>query len=296
VTKKQQSKISFPAPTGPDRALRLALTKTKGLKMQSSYFGHLVVGLLKAGLKLEPGGWITLSLPVMNPLEPVEAMGLNRHLAGNLRYAAFPSGDRWLAETCVDSASHLPRTLGELARELEEITQGLKETDPDPDLPRTRCRSGYIMPEKVEALLQGRESEIRSVVRHDRFWELRLRLRGEVIPVRVVIEGAELHLFRHVLRRTPPAERMKTLAVQALFMNTGLRGARLSLDGEALIAEARLHDGLLQPCWLKTAALAVAVAHQHCCTVLRILAEEEEIAHWFDSIFFAEEPRLQKGG
>jgi hypothetical protein len=275
--------------TGPVRASRRlheALAETKGLHMSTAYEGVLSAGAHDAALRVEPGGCIALSLAVDSRPQPVQAMETNFHLPGNVRFAVQPSGAVLLADSLVGDSAHLPRTLAEMG---EGFQQALSKRPADrrcQDTEHGRCKDiASLEPGQVEALLKKSNWDEGAVVRNEAAWELRPRLREEVIPLELAIRGFELRLHRKVFATAPSQEALAPLAAQALRINSSLRHARLAMEEGRLVAETRLHRGLLEPLALAAAAYAVAAAYQYSQTALRILAEEEVVARCYRSLF-----------
>jgi hypothetical protein len=123
------------------------------------------------------------------------------------------------------------------------------------------------------------------VVRSGDVWELRPRVDGQPIPVRAAIEHDEVRVQRVVLDGLRGGCASLPVADQALRLNAQLRHARLASDGSQIVAEARLHSGLVSPFWLSLASRAVAVAERHSRTVLQILHQQEGIAQHYSHMF-----------
>jgi hypothetical protein len=94
---------------------------------------------------------------------------------------------------------------------------------------------------------------------------------------------------------TPAAE---AVANQAIRFNDQLRHARLAARDGQLVAETRLHGGLIESGWLSQAAYAVAQAGRYVATSLRILAEQPQVADTYMAVFCStvEQPAPDRAG
>jgi hypothetical protein len=124
-----------------------------------------------------------------------------------------------------------------------------------------------------------------AVVPQDQGWELRCPAYDKTVALQVSLEGTDVRIHRTVLAAPAPPAAAAAVALQALRCNRRVRHARLAGGADGLVAEARLHGGLIQPRWLAMVAAAVVVAAQHAQPGLQILAEQEDVAGYYQSLF-----------
>jgi hypothetical protein len=180
-----------------------------------------------------------------------------------------------LADTQVDGVAHLGATLREFK---EGLACALGRETPAEDAVAAETAQAQV--EAAIARLNWGEDRL---AKRDKGWEFRVRIRGETQAVGAVAgKRADLRFFVPLLA-VEPGNR-EVLAGAALQLNAELRLARYALAGDELLAEARLHAGILGPAWLAAAARAVAVAARHA-RRLRLLAECPHVREWYGRIF-----------
>jgi len=252
-----------------------ALKEALGVEMHDGYTGRLSAGGVEVRLRIEHEDLVHLAAPVREPPAPAEAMSLNHALPGNLRFARVFQATRLLADTQVDGATHLGATFREfkegLALAFGQETQAGKTVSAE-------AAKTHI--EAAVARLNWGEDRL---AKRDEGWEFRVRTRGEMQVVGAAAShGADLHFLVPILVVEPGNRAV--LAGAALQLNAELRLARYALAGDELVAESRLHAGILGPAWLAAAARAVAVAARHA-RRLRLLAECPHVQEWYERIF-----------
>ena len=254
-----------------DRGNRLQrqLDKLPGIESVSAHQWHWMVNDFDVDVIVEPGAAMQIRLDVAELPPPAESLHANRNLPGNLRYATCERRSLLLADTQLDGDSHLLRTFSELKAGLL-LTLG-HELMPE--------ASGSLTADEVRTAIAACRWPEGSIVHLDGAWEFRPRLRGDVTPVRAVIDRGELRVYRTVVADHGKGLRRDAVCAQALRFNRQVRHARLSVVDGAVVAESRLHGEQLTPAWLETAAWAVAVACRHTEAVLNILAENDDVAH-----------------
>jgi hypothetical protein len=246
-----------------------------GVEMFDGYTGRLSGSGAEVRLRVEHDDLVHLVTPVSESPEPAEAMWRNHALPGNLRFARLSQATWLLADTQVDGAAHLGATFREFKRGLASALG--RETQADEAVPAAAAKAN------IEAAVAGLNWDEDRLVKRDDGWEFRLRARGEMQAVRAAIgKRADLHLFVPILAAEPGNRDI--LARAALQLNAELRLARYALAGDELLAEARLHLGILGPPWLAAAARAVAVAARHA-RRLRLLAECPQVQDWYGRLF-----------
>jgi hypothetical protein len=264
------------APGDQGTRLRRALSNVGGLTFKNAHEGEFKVGPYSARVRLEPDDRLRVLREIESPPPPREALEINAHLPGNVRFAATGGRMALLADTRLDGQLHLTSSLGEIGEGFRGALQRR---------PRPRRKARPITPESVQDALDKTGLCEDAIVRLDDGWELRPRIRGEVTPVRLAIEGQRLRIGRVVVTGCS-LESALFVAWQALCSNARLRHARLAARGEAVLAETCLHAGLIESEWLAHAVRAVATAAHHTGVSLEILARDPEVARRFGSMFF----------
>lgn len=258
--------------------LRHALSKVGNLKLENEFEGRFLVGRQTAGVRIEPGDCMRVACEVQDAPPPFEALETNAHLPGNVRFAATGGRTTLVADTRRDGELHLAASFGEIGEGLQRA-QGHR--------PRRRARGDRtetITPESVQAVLDQLGWDEEAVLRLADGWELRPRSAGEAMPVRLAIEGHELRIGRDVVADCLGASR-QAVAFQSLYFNWRLRHARLACREDKIVAETRLHAGLVTAGWLAHAARAVVAAVHHSRTTLEILASQPKVARHFEKMF-----------
>jgi hypothetical protein len=106
------------------------------------------------------------------------------------------------------------------------------------------------------------------------------------VPVRLVLAESYMSITRIILPLPDPATpAAEAVAHQAIRFNAQLRHARLAARDGQLVAETRLHRGLIESGWLSQAAYAVAQAGRHVATALRILSAQPLVAETYSAVF-----------
>jgi hypothetical protein len=257
------------------KSLRPDLDGKLGVEMFDEYTGRLSAGGVEARVTIEQEDWIHLAAPAREPPEPTEAMRRNHALPGNLRFAQVHQAMWLLADTQVDGAAHLGATLGEFK---EGLASALGR-----EVPAGEAVAAETAKAQVEAAVARLNWDEDRLAKRGEGWEFRVRTGGEVQAV-AAVPGKRADLcFSAAILAVEPLNR-EVVAGAALQLNGELRLARYALAGDELVAEARLHAGVLGPAWLAAAARAVAVAARHA-RPLRLLAECPCVREWYGRIF-----------
>ena len=288
----------------PGHDLRRALRRIPGLELPEPHRGSLKCGRQKATFLVESGGWIRIELPLgsKRQRQARAALELNGSLAGNVRHAG-PSGQlSVVADTRVDGTVHLEESLEEIQDSLRRATghrvrgnptksstkidkddKNHKEIDNNNDS-NDRLEGAFdpaAVQERLEALGWGEGS----VVQLESGWELRPRIGGAVVPLRVTAERRRLRLHRTVMKSLRDGPSARAVLEQALRFNDEWRLARLSLIDDALVVESGLHQGQMDAEWIRVAARAVATAYRHCLSKLETLDRDTELSRHYGFFF-----------
>jgi hypothetical protein len=274
---QQLSAFDFLATDRGDH-LRSRLDDVPGMKFVSEHKWHWTVGECGADVVVEPGDQIHIAIGVANPPAELAALEANRTLPGNLRYATNKGQSQLCADTQLNGAGHLFRTFDDLQTGvLLALGQNLPPEDVKP-----------LAAADVQTAIATCRWPEGMIVQLDNAWEFRTRLRGDATPVRATIDRTELRIYRRVVRNLGKKPNLRAICAQALQFNKQLRHARLSMVDGAVVAESHLHGEQLAPAWLETAAWAVAVACRHTEVVLNILAENDDVADDYATMFLGE--------
>ena len=255
-----------------------ALSKLEGVYFTGGHKGVMTLGETDAELVLEPDGSIRIRAAA-SLLRPLEALRITHGLPGNLRHTRDGAGGALVADTQIDGVTHLPHTFRALRH---AMLRSLHAPAPDAVI-----SAPAIEPQAVQRALTRLPWAEDGVVEQERGWELRPRLRGDPVPVRMSIEADGLRLSRLVLHELPAPGTANGLAVAeyALRLNGSLRHARLAIGDDGLAAEARLGAQLVHPDSLAMTACAVAAAARHAAVPLRLLAGQAAVAESYIRMF-----------
>ena len=108
-----------------------------------------------------------------------------------------------------------------------------------------------------------------------------------VNSVTVTAAADHVHVSAPVLSPFPEIGSMASRACldMALFCNARIRGARLAVHNNSLVAESRLHSGQITAEWLTDAARSVAAACHSTAPLLHVLADHSEAADAYCAYF-----------
>ena len=250
-----------------------------GVEMFDAYTGRLAAGGMDVRLRVEHEDLVHLAIPVDESARAGRGDGAKPRASGQSPLRAGSSGH-------VAAGRHTSRRRRAPRRHLPRI-QGRTGPCPRPgDRRRTRQPPRSAAKAQIEAAIARLNWDEDRLAKRDEGWEFRVRTRGEVQAVGRRSQPASRSPF---LRSDPGrgAGNREVLAGAALQLNAELRLARYAPAGDELVAEARLHAGILGPQWLAATARAVAVAARHA-RRLRLLAECPHVREWYERIF----PRL----
>jgi hypothetical protein len=239
---------------------------------------QLDLGTGVAEICLAPDGTLCFRAEAAAPPDCLAALQASSLLPGNVRHARDPLRRLIVADTQVNGARHLPQTL-------QVVRTGICQAlGMNPGMPMGVDRA--IERGELERALGQLSWSAEGVVEREDGWELRPRLRGDAVPVRVTLEPTVVSLTRHVLTLSARnAKAVQAIADQAVRCNDQLRHARLVVRADAVIAETRLHRELIDTPWLDQAARAVAHAARLAATRLDILAAEPRVVELYIAAF-----------
>ncbi|HUG92073.1 MAG TPA: hypothetical protein VML55_14635 [Planctomycetaceae bacterium] len=251
-----------------------------GIEMHDGWRGTLKTRGLAAEVSIEADGAVRIAADL--PAEDSAADGAarvrwlerNAALPGNVRFARWAGRWQVVADTQIDGAVHLEATIGQIRAGLREACSGSSQRAPG--------AAGGDRPtaDEVQAAIDGLGWEREQTVRQDDSWELRPRFGDATLAVSVTLTD-ELRLSRTLIEHAPAELCRTAMSDQALRFNGQLRLVRLSAENGRIVAESRLHRGLVRPGWLADAVRAVAVAARHVRPVLDVLATDETAARWY---------------
>jgi hypothetical protein len=249
-----------------------------GVKMLDGHEGRWSTGGLEARVFIEPDDWIHVEGAVTRPPEPIQALRRGHTLPGNVRFAITASTTSLFADTRLDGFAHLPATFAELKAGLARAVTN-RESAPK------RVGDAGALAKALETVLTQLGWDEERLRKRDDGWELRVRTEGRWHAVTVAAAEGDVRCCIPLFTVNPA--HAEPLAMAALQLNAQVRFARYALDGEELLAESRLHAGLLSAQWVQSTARAVAVAASHG-RRLRLLAECDEVRQWYTRVFPAQ--------
>jgi hypothetical protein len=256
--------------------VRGLITGIPGVSLSDGHEGKLAVGERRVLFRVVSEDHVEIFDPVDRPPAADEALALHGRLPGNLRFACVAGRSVLLAEVPLDGPPQLLESLEEIRR---GIARALGDGDPED------IGGEPVSADVVEKALGESGLKKDDIVRLERRWEVRLRIRGEVVSVFLTAESAGVRLRCKVLAALADACDRQALGMHALRANAQLRFARLATSDDALVTETRLHRGLVQGRFVAMAARAVAVAHVHTRVAMEILARDAGVAKSFKHMF-----------
>jgi hypothetical protein len=266
------------------------------MAMLDAYRGTMEVRDRRAEVRFEPRQWIRIAILADDPPVPDDALRINHWLPGNLRYAGSGRHLTLVADTQLDGIAHLPASLAEIRLGLSDaIGGGGRPELQSADDTRPASAPGEPARRRLEAELNRLPFGAQCLVRRDSpdgiaAWEIRPRIEGAAVPVLLDHTADGVRLYRALVAKVSPGRR-PAVVDQALRLNVQLRLCRLAWCGDELVAEALLHAGLTDACWLGSTAQAVAVASTRAMDVLDVLSQHEEVAaSWYTAVFCNQAP------
>jgi hypothetical protein len=260
--------------------LAASFAAVRGLSMTNDFEGTVPFAGATGTVRIEPGERVAFSVDgngTLNGLTAAAAARRTALLPANLRITRDGPHTRVVGETLVDGRAHLPASLRTL---LGGARIALRQREPAPPRNVAVSKAEHDALGTAVARLGWDDG---AIVERDDGWELRPLVGGHVRPVEVRAEPGGSRLSHTLLPIVPEAVR-EIVCDFALRTNARIRLARIALDGESLVAEARLHGDLArEPFWIAETARAVASAALEADAV-RLLADEREttLAHWYE--------------
>jgi hypothetical protein len=258
------------------QAVRDALSEG-GVNLTGSYTGELPAGSLTAQVTLETDDLLGVRSDVVADGDALALLERCAGLPGNVRFAAVDNGLQLAAETRIDGVAHLPRSLREISAGFSfALGQPIdKSTDAD-ELPPG---------EAVRAAVEQAKWSSDDAVETEQGWELRPRLEGTGVAVRVILGTTSLIVQRPVLVSLPGGISGRAALRHALACNVRVRFCRLAVSEGHLVAECGLRPGLVDGEWLTFTTRAVAAAARSVEPELRLLATEPTVAAAYAEMF-----------
>ncbi|MCO6456004.1 MAG: hypothetical protein J5I93_11960 [Pirellulaceae bacterium] len=260
------------------RKSTLSLASIPGLQLSSPFQGQFPLGQQWVDVALEPSGSVRVSLEAAWPEVREAALRASHDVGGNLRYVRQGARVLLQADTYLVSTSQLDDSLREIRAGLWQLLGRSKRAQPEPPVSHQR----------VQQALADLAWDPQSIVATDAGWELRPRLAGEAVAVRMELreQPAGLRLWRPLLERLRDPASAARVAVTdaALRLNSLLRLSRLAERDGVLVCEAHLHGGLIEGRWLDVAARAVAAGSQFAQPRLQLLHEQDALAALYQRV------------
>lgn len=258
------------------QVVREALHEIPKITWLSAHQGVLQLEAAQADVQFEQGDWLAIRLPWDQIPAPLEALREHGQWHGNARHALAAGRRVLLAETQLDGVAHLPQTIDEIAAAMSR------------NLPEEANKPVDKGPIDLSDAVAGLPYAADDVVRLDKGFEFRIRVHGELTPVRVISEADSVRIERVVLDEMPQGPAAEAIALETLRINAALRSARLSIVGRQLVAGTRLHRGQLTSSWLQKGAEAVAVAAHYAQTPITMLARNPALVECFAALWLSD--------
>jgi len=270
-----------------DRHFLAVMRSTRGLRLEGGHGGTLRAGRRIARLEIEPGGWISVRLSIDTPPANCNPAHRSGELPGNLRYAAGRKGLALIAETRIDDIDHLPDSLAEIREGLAGASArrrapcGGREDLPELEAVRAALDEARARLELEPAAL----IETRASIEAEGAWELRPRLEGPPVAVRITRERGGLRLAHRITGVPRTAGATAAVAAEALRWNVHIRFARIVATEEGFAVESRLRTAQVAGEWIALASRAVAVVTLHARAPLRLLASDARLSSAYEAVF-----------
>jgi hypothetical protein len=281
MTCATELELDFHATAMRERTLAV-LAAVDGLRLTGEDAGELSIGSHRARVRFGALDAVHVTCDVPNSPAGEAALATNLDLPGSLRFAIARGRMQLRADTEWNNDAELAATLAQIRDGIGQAI-GLAELPPQP----------LIETQAVEAAVHRLPWEDDAVVQLENGWELRPRIVGQPVAVRMSVEAARLRFQRVVLGRLAEGSPRDVLAAEALRINATIKHARLAATGTQVVAECCLHAGQLDGRWLQHAARAVAAASVRASLPLEILAAEDEVAAQYANVFLHPSERSQ---
>jgi hypothetical protein len=253
--------------------VRDALSKAAGVRWDEAHRGHFDVAGRAACVTLDSADWIGLRMP-LEQISDVACLELTHALPGNLRVTAKGKALELEADIFLDGQAHLPQSIS-------EVVSGMSQATGQPQSEAMPPATDEMLASAIERL----EWSAEPAVKLDAGYELRPRVAGAPVPVRLSIDGGAVLAEQVVLGHWPNPPACDAVALEALRLNGELRMARLAIRRAQVVCQMRLHGGLVQPRWLAMVAQAVAVCGHRCQGPLKLLAGQAQVAKCYWAMF-----------
>ena len=270
---------------------RSVLVGIKGISLADEYRGRLKVGHRVAEFSLEPRSWVRFWMRIghrqyferalYQHADPASGSPRPAELPSNLRFAGSETGLFLVVDTRIDGVEHLPASVREIRHGFLEALGSRKKK-----LKATTKSRKTPASETVAAALSRLEWSEEGIVEQGEAWELRPRVHGEAVPVRLERTPGGLRLTRS-MGAVPDGAPRTAVAMEALRRNRHLRFCRLVLDESQLSIESRLRADLIQPEWIAAAARAIATTWVRVRDAFKVLADKnnENVAMCYAKFF-----------
>ncbi|MGD9856132.1 MAG: hypothetical protein AB7U20_14405 [Planctomycetaceae bacterium] len=266
---------------GASRVAQIRAALAAGeVEMTGPHVGRMTTDTLTADVLLEPDDLIRVRCAVELDEPPQALLERGAGAAGNVRFAAFPSGRQLAAETRVNGAAHLPNSLRAIRCGFTHLLAGTAS----PDEPQADSKP---MSEALSAAIQQTGWSKEDAVETAQGYELHSTLEGVRTAVEAAVGPDSVLVRKIVLAGPPDGAGGCAVAHQALAMNARIRGCRLAIRAGRLQVETRLHSPLLDGDWLTFVVRAVAGAARCVEPELRLLADEPAVAEAYVQMFCA---------
>ena len=259
--------------------IRDALAKG-GVRMKSAHIGELKTPHFTATVTLEADDTVRVRTTHTTVHEDLlTAIESCTGLRGSARFATGPHGRLLAAETRLNGVAHLPASLKDIRYGfLKLLGKRVRRAGGEPDEPPSPASA-------VKAAIDEAGWDTDRALETDAGWELRPRLSGQTVPVELVLDVETVHLRKTIVSPIPDGSAGFALAHQALTTNDRLRGCRLAIADDRLVAECTLRPSLINADWLAHTAATVAAAARTVEPEFRLLATNPAIVEQYLEMF-----------
>ncbi len=273
-----------------NRSLSTLLAGTPGVTVKNEFRGTLRAGRRSAQLRLVSGEWVHLWIPLGGGHHAPAPGPAARDLPGNVRHA-IAGGERYLlAETRLNGVDHLRDSLGEISAGMSRaLAKRPSKVEPG-EIPGAERVSAAVEAARRELALDPTEAiEVK-----DGCFELRPRLGGQSVAVRINREPGGVRLSHTISRTACAEEERAVLETEALHQNGRCGFARCIATVGGLDVGARLRSSLIEGDWIALITRAIAAVALRVQAPARLLIASPALRRDYAMVFRVDSNQQQR--
>jgi len=228
--------------------------------------------------------FVTVHTVIEAPADQQAALQAGNRLPGNARFML--TDHRWsvAADTRVDGVEHLAGSMQEIRCAFHQAITGRKSP--------AQSKHGSDPESAVRCALESHDWSDEPIIETRDGWEFQTRVPGTAVSVELQCHQDGVQLSRRVLPSLHASEQsIPAIVHQSMLFNGRFRMARLAIQNDELIVEARLRSQLINWRWLRIATQAVAAAAHGVTPTLQELAGQSSVSkHYTELLLRANQP------